>query len=245
MANKIFDKINSNIKIYKKELNEQGAAYLITARLNKILNPLSFYNYKLLKSSNTFQLNKRIYKYFFNRYNFTWRNERAIEIPIILGYLGRDKGEVLEIGNVLSHYIPVNHDIVDKYEKDINVINKDAETFKSKKKYKLIISISTIEHIGWDGKEKKDKLKIERVIKNLKSLLARNGTIIFTSPVGYNPFLDNIIKKNKIKYSAVYYCKRISRDNKWIQTTADEVKDTKYNSPFPHANAIYLILIKK
>jgi hypothetical protein len=57
---------------------------------------------------------------------------------------------ILEIGNVLSHYFPVNHDIVDKYEKADGVINQDVVHFYSPKKYDLIVSVSTLEHVGWD-----------------------------------------------------------------------------------------------
>ena len=35
--------------------------------------------------------------------------------------------KILEIGNVLSHYTTVNHEIVDKYEKGINVKNIDQK----------------------------------------------------------------------------------------------------------------------
>jgi len=59
---------------------------------------------------------------------------------------------ILEIGNVLSRHIKLEHDILDKYETAKGVINEDIVDFKSEKKYDLIISISTLEHVGWDEK---------------------------------------------------------------------------------------------
>lgn len=65
-----------------------------------------------------FIFNTKKLKYFFHLYNTTWKNERAIEIPIVLSYLYLyNPKEVIEVGNVLSHYIKIEHTVVDKYEK--------------------------------------------------------------------------------------------------------------------------------
>jgi hypothetical protein len=45
-------------------------------------------------------------------------------------YVGRN---VLEVGNVLSHYFPVHHDVLDKYEKAKGVINEDVVEFSPAK----------------------------------------------------------------------------------------------------------------
>lgn len=92
-------------------------------------------------------------------------------------YKGR---KILEVGNVLSHYFPVNHDIVDKYEKADGVINQDVIDFYPSKRYDLIISISTLEHVGWDEnlrdhKILRDPMKVLHAIENLKRLLAPEG----------------------------------------------------------------------
>jgi hypothetical protein len=81
------------------------------------------------------------------------------------------------VGNVLSHYFSVNHDVVDKYEKAEGVINRDIIDFHPSKEYDLIISISTLEHVGWDEdisdhKILHDPSKILRAIENLRGLLA-------------------------------------------------------------------------
>jgi hypothetical protein len=74
-----------------------------------------------------------------------------IEVPIIYEMVKEAEAygqKVLEVGNVLSHYFHVNHDIVYKYEKAKGVINEDVINFRLPKKYDLIISISTLEHMG-------------------------------------------------------------------------------------------------
>ena len=73
--------------------------------------------------------------YFGNNKNTSWKN-------------------IFEVGSVLSHYFPINHDVLDKYEKGHGVINQDVVDFKPHNKYDLIVSISTLEHVGFDDNTK-------------------------------------------------------------------------------------------
>jgi hypothetical protein len=106
---------------------------------------------KILLFKQKFSFNGQKYAYFIHEYNTTYKNERAVEIPIFKNILDANSNKkILEIGNVLSHYFKINHKVVDKYEKSPGVINKDALTYQSKNKYDLILAISTFEHIGFD-----------------------------------------------------------------------------------------------
>lgn len=231
--------LNKIKKVYK----EKGLFYLIYRSLIVIFYEQAFMFCKS-KLNKGFVFQGKKYKYFYHRYNRTWTNERAIEIPIIREILKENKGkEVLEIGNVLSHYFSVNHDIVDKYENAEGVINEDVVNFKPSKKYDLIISISTLEHVGFD-EEPKEPEKILRAIENLKNLLSPGGTLIVTLPIGYNPFLDNFLKEGRIRFTKMFFLKRISKDNKWKETKWDEVCDIKYGNPFPYANGIIIGIIE-
>jgi hypothetical protein len=166
----------------------KGLHYLILAGIKYIILPqVVALMYKcFLRGKFIFQ--GKVYHYFYHPYNCTYRNERAVEIPICWEIVkdARNKGQkILEVGNVLSHYFHVDHDIVDKYEKAIGIINEDVCNFKSSKKYYLIISISTLEHVGFD-EEPRDPCKVLRAIENLKSLLAVGGKMVATFPVGYS-----------------------------------------------------------
>ena len=103
-----------------------------------------YFYYKFLKRG-SFMFQGEKLNYFYYPYNATWRNERIIEIPIIWKSARNFKGKILEVGNVLSYYFPVNHDILDKYEKAKGVINKDILDLDEDNKYDLIVSISTLE----------------------------------------------------------------------------------------------------
>jgi len=50
----------------------------------------------------------------------------------------------------------------------------------------LVINISTLEHIGWN-EIPKDPVKILTVIDNFLKFLNRNGKILITLPLGWNP----------------------------------------------------------
>ena len=72
--------------------------------------------YNTLKGRRTFTFQGKAYKYLFRRYNTTYANERAVEIPIAMEVVrGHPEERVLEVGNVLAHYYPHHHDVLDKY----------------------------------------------------------------------------------------------------------------------------------
>ncbi len=216
--------------------------HYVKKRLKKLFY---YYYYKLVKSSNSFNFQGKDYKYFFHKYNNTWENERIVEIPIFWGIMQSNEGKsILEVGNVLSHYFNVDHDIVDKYERAKGIINQDIVDFNNKKKYDLIISISTIEHIGWTEKPF-DPKKVIRVIEILKNHLTSNGKIIVSIPIGYNPNLDKILHRKEIAFQEFYALKRISGDNRWIETNWKNIQHAKSGIPYPHANGLVIGIIQK
>ncbi|MCB4790705.1 MAG: class I SAM-dependent methyltransferase [Elusimicrobia bacterium] len=155
--------------------------------------------YLRIFKSDRINFNTKEYNYFYHWYNTTWRNERTIEIPIVWDMVKQNKDkEILEVGNVLSHYFKINHDVLDEYEiVRRGVIKKDIVDYVSDKKYDLIVSISTLEHIGYNYGEVYDENKIIKAIKNLKSMINIGGDIVVTLPVGLNKNLDNMISEKK------------------------------------------------
>lgn len=187
-------------------------------------------------------------RYFYHQYNKTWVNERAIEIPIIQSIVGDRDVRILEIGNVLSHYFKTKHDIVDKYEHGEHVITQDVTEISLYRKYDLIISISTLEHIGWDENPVTHKTlnqpqKIPQAISKLQELAKPRGQIVLTAPLGYNPNLDRLIKDRKIPFTQQFFLKRISKDNRWVETSWEEVENVKFGKPFSFANALIVGII--
>lgn len=215
---------------------------------------LIFAYYKIFRSSRKFVFCQKSYPYFYHMYNFTFLAERIVEIPIFWEVVKKHQGKkILEVGNVLSHYFPVTHDIVDKDEKAPGVINQDIVEFKPGKRYDLIFAISTLEHVGWDEHPREPK-EIFKALTNLKRLLAPGGKIILSLPLGYNRYVDKLLAERKLGLGKSYYLKRISRDtflkrtsldNAWKQVSWDEVKNVKYSHPFGCANGLVIGVIEK
>lgn len=196
------------------------------------------------RSHETFTFQGKPHAYFFHRHNTTWRNERSVEVPIVYGLVSAHPPDrVLEIGNVLRHYFPVTHDVVDKYEQAPGVINQDVVDYRPAKTYDLIVAISTLEHVGWD-EEPRDPEKVLRAIDNLKACLAPGGRIVVTMPIGENSHLDRLLWEERIAFVERTCMKRMTRRNEWVEAPWEEVRELRYNSPFPKANGIIVGVLR-
>ncbi len=243
-------KINFFFRV-KKALKEKGVSYTVRGSIQEIfvllVDPIGHYYCKTFKSSSTFKFQGNDYSYFYHRYNTTWRNERTVEVPIVWEVVRKYCGkEILEVGNVLSHYFPVDHDILDKYEKADNVINQDVADFHFSKQYDLVVSISTLEHVGWN-EAPRDPVKILRAIENLKNHLAPGGKIVVTLPIGLNSDLDRLLHDGKIQFAGMHCLKRNPRThNAWMEANWKDVKDTRFTGfPFRRTHGLIIGVIEK
>ncbi|GAA1960865.1 hypothetical protein GCM10009798_20770 [Nocardioides panacihumi] len=167
--------------------------------------------------------------YFHHRYNYTWLNERAVETALALEVLGDHAGQdVLEIGNVLGHYVPVDHLVVDKYEVAPGVLNADAADLEIDGRFDLILCISTLEHVGLD-EEVKDPLKASRAVTRLQSLLKPGGMLWITHPVGYNLDLDRQIRVGEVSFTRLRALRRDDFRNRWHEVPVDDVWSAQYD----------------
>ncbi len=178
-------------------------------------------------------------QYVYHRYNMTWASERCVEVPIVRSFLAVHKPEeTLEVGNVLSHYGPVRHDVLDKFERGERVINEDIIDFQPSKKYQLIVSISTFEHIGYDdAAEGSSAEKIAAAIRKCRSLLGDKGRLIVTMPIGYNPELDRLLRENTLNPEHEIFLKKYGQLD-WRECPRAEALRCMYKTPFPYANAV-------
>lgn len=187
------------------------------------------------------------YPYCYSRKNQTWLNERAIEVPLIWEKLRQAQTKaVLEIGNVMKRYYPSNHEVIDKYERGEGVLNVDVLDFRTSKKYDLIISISTLEHVGFDETPLNPE-KVISALKHIDQLLAPSGEAHLTMPSGYNKYLDGFISAKKLRFSKMYCFKRDSH-NKWVESDWDDIKNAEYskeNENSWHANGLVYAIIQK
>ncbi|MBM3231166.1 hypothetical protein FJZ28_02450 [Candidatus Peregrinibacteria bacterium] len=195
--------------------------------------------YSMTLGKRTFHFRGKDYRYFCHWYNTTFDNERSIEIAIAADLMRSSSGRTLEVGNVLSHYISGHWDILDKYEKGKSVLNQDIIDFESQTKYDLIISVSTLEHVGFDEKQR-DPEKFTAAIRKLQSVLAPGGRFFFTIPIGYNP--DAVIRLERDNLVAKkHYFERTAK-HQWEETTADRALSRQFSTPYSFANALIICL---
>ncbi len=201
-------------------------------------NRLNQWFYQTFKSNESFSFARRDYEYVYHRHNVTWMNERAVELSIVWDFVERHDGaQILEVGNVLSHYFSIDHDVVDKYERAARVINQDIVDYQPEQKYDLIVSISTLEHVGWD-EQPRDPLKIPKAVDNLERLLKPGGKMLLTFPLGYNSYLDELLYDGVLRFDEQRYLKRMSSDNRWHEVEWHAARGTSYNRPYFYANAL-------
>lgn len=205
--------------------------------------PLWYHLYRALPPQ-TFRFLGKTYHNFLHRYNRTWRNERAIEVPIITDLVDQFQGRrILEVGNVLSHYLPITHTVLDKYESGAGLINADVVDYVPESPFDLIVSISTLEHVGFD-EQPQNPDKIGRALQHLTSLLVPGGRLVVTLPIGYNPHLDALLERGA-GFNSLHCLVRSSWWNHWKQVDWEVARRARFNHYYPGTNGIVVGIIDK
>jgi hypothetical protein len=192
-----------------------------------------------------FLYNKERLTYFRHVKTVTWTNERAIEIPIIMNYIKKfSSKKILEVGAVLPQYFPkIKKDTIDKFEKGKNIMNIDVLDYKPIKKYDLIVSISTLEHVGYDDDVKNPKGTINAVNALKENCLATGGKMVITLPIGYNQNVDKLIFSNELAFDEKVFFKKKNAFNKWQIVSPDKAKGAKFGKE--NAETVVIGVINK
>ena len=195
------------------------------------------------RGERTFTVGERTYHYASDHYNRAWRNERAVELALARGFLDDNRGRrLLEVGNVMAHYGAAGHDVLDKYEVSPGVLNDDIVDFAPDPRYEAILSISTLEHVGWDERPR-DAGKTLRAYAAMRAALTPDGTMLLTCPIGQNPHLDGYIQEERLDFPERHYLRRVSRDNRWEEVGLREVAGSQYHHPYRNANALFIGIV--
>lgn len=184
--------------------------------------------------------------YFLHSGNRTYSNERAVELPIAWSAVSElpSSDLLIEVGNVLGRYFDTNHIVVDKYEQHDKVTyNMDVLEFVPDTAPALVISVSTLEHVGFSV-DTRDATKFRRVVEHIVSWLSPGGRLVFTVPLGYNPAVEAFVRAPGFPEMDISYLKRVSGYNLWEEAASDEVRGVQYDTPYQCANAIAVAEIK-
>ena len=171
--------------------------------------------------------------YLDHKYNHASLNMRSIEVPIIERYVRQfDPRRVLEIGNVLRHYRKYTHTCVDATERGKGIYNRDVMTWRPDKRWDLVVSISTVEHIG-HGRYKHITAAhyIPRAIfAKLSRFLTPSGALVVTVPLGYNSELDSAISDDDLPGVTAHFMRRLNIANEWEETDKETALATPYGA---------------
>lgn len=205
---------------------------------------LAGWPWTLVGSRNHFYFQGERYRYLFHRYKRTWLTERAVEVPIVQSLVDRQAGRVLEVGNVLSHYRPQRHLVVDKYERAPGVLNRDVLELGALGPFALIVAISTLEHVGWD-EHPRDPGKALSALRRLQQLLEPDGQLVLTVPVGYNAAFDQALRDGAVPFSRVAALRRVGVGTRWEEVPPAEVWSAPYDFLLYAARGVLFAFIEQ
>ena len=171
-----------------------------------------------------FRFNGLKLPYFDHPYNHAGENMRAVEVSIVFDFIdGREWDRILEIGNVLSHYMRIDWPVLDIREKGMGVINADLMRWQPEMPYDRIISISTLEHIG-HGRyaDLTGPTTPAQALERICSWLAPGGEALLIVPLHYNDLLDQQLSAGELPANEIHCMQRISADNRWTECTLGE-----------------------
>jgi SAM-dependent methyltransferase len=184
------------------------------------------------------------HRYLFHPYNFTWLTERTVEVPIARAVVDRHAGKrILEVGNVLPHYGPHDHLVVDKYEQAEGVLNLDVMELDRLGRFDLVVCVSTVEHVGWD-EDPREPGKAVEAVHRLAALLAPGGTLLLTVPVGYHPHLDTALQSGEFRFARSGALRRERLGPHWREASPADVWGTPYDFLLYSARAVFVGLIE-
>lgn len=159
-----------------------------------------------------------------------FKSERAVELSIAHWFLTtRPYSRLIEIGNVLNYYFDLpTHDVLDKYEVLPDVINEDIVEFEPRRSYDMVISLSTLEHVGFD-EQPYDLSRSRAAAEKVVSLMGKGGHILVTVPLGYNPAIDDFVEKKSHLFETVAFFMREGSTVWWVQAPYSVARAAREN----------------
>lgn len=191
---------------------------------------------RLRRSHDRFQVGPETFEY----PSMSLSTERRVEIPVGLRMLERTPAgaRILEVGRVLHRWSARPRDVVDRYERGPGVLNQDILEFQPDVPYGAIVSVSTLEHVGFDEPDR-DLGKFERAVNHLlEACLARDGRLLVTLPLDHHPRVDEFILGGHGGVGELHCMERVSAFNEWRETGPKDALEAARRHRFPGAGGV-------
>ncbi len=193
-----------------------------------------------VRGARSFELGGVRFDYRDDWYNWTWLGERAVEIPIAAAALNSaDPGRTIEVGAVMSHYGYNTHRVIDRYEQGEGIEQIDIFDLPPTPVHDLVLSVSTLEHVGWDESPRDAELAL-KAVDHLKRLVAPGGELLVTVPVGYHPRLDAAARSGALGFHSARALSCSYPSMIWQETAAAEVAEGVYDKLICRAEAVLI-----
>lgn len=171
-------------------------------------------------------------------------SERAIEVPLVIDFLSncvRAK-PVIEFGCVLPYYILKrrNHIVYDLADQHPDNVRRDIRTLTDDDLRGVVISISTLEHIGTG--EYGIKASDVSAVDVLKRIIANAKSYFITFPLGCNKTLDDFVA-NATDLNEKYVTRAATDSNDWMVVEKADLTDVmKRYGTYLRANTICVLM---
>lgn len=239
------------LKEARLSLKKKGIIHVLKMGFVTINEYIQLFYLKKAHSTETFDFNGKKYLYLFHGRvagaGPSWKNERCVNIPVMweaIEEYRRNNKKVLELGNVISYALDIDHDVIDKYELMDGIINEDIVDFKPAIKYDLIVSVLCLQSVGWD-EVPKDPPKLLRAVENMNNMLAPGGIMMISVGWGWNQYFEKLILDGDFKFDKQWYLKK-EKGFKWREVQSiDDIKYLKYDEKSYTAQGIIIGIINK
>jgi hypothetical protein len=169
---------------------------------------------------------------------WAWRTERCVEIALGRRFLAAHQpANVLEVGNVMPLAGFRGHSVLDKYEMGEGVINEDIVGFTPGRSYSLVLSLSTLEHVGLD-EEPQDLNKAANALLSMAALVEPDGALVVTIPVGYHRRLEQTFTGADSVFDSVTLLVKTSRMARWEHRPLSLLDRLNYGAPYACGNGL-------
>lgn len=197
--------------------------------------------------SNTFQFNGLELAYFRHPYNHADLNMRTVEVPIIGWYIEQAPwANILEIGNVISHYGNIGWAVLDIREQGKGIINADLMRWQPDRLFDLVVSISTLEHVG-HGRyaHLTGPTTPAEAWARMCSYVAPAGLAVVTVPLGYNPVLDGQLADGSLHPDEIHCMQRVSDANEWAECSLAEGVEATRPAGYSWATGMAVLICRR